>query len=992
MEVKPEYLAIFSEEAVDQLREWEECLLALEKAPEDREPLNSMFRAIHTLKGSAGFIGFDTLQKLAHDLESSLSDVRDGNRLFDGPLNELLFKGLDLSKTMINAFTDGKTIDVDLDGFLARLAELACSTSATPGGISAATPGGISGGILAATSVVPSNAATLTSMLNVTIQGQNREAYLRSCIVKARLDRMGTILSMEPSPDSLRDSTEPFVYTVSIAAAQDAAALAASISIDQVTVTPAAGMPAGAAAPKAEPQQAAAELPSAAAAAAREAHEQFSQGSRPDEVVRVSVQKLDTLLNLVGELVIHNSGFVAMTQLLKEDYGKAKFIYDLEEKTEALSAITRELQDGIMKARMLPIANVFNRFRRVVRDLAKASAKAVILDVFGEETEIDKKVIDRIGEPLVHLVRNAVDHGLETSAERIANGKPAAGTIRLGAFQEGDHICIEVSDDGKGLDRDAILRKALEKGLISNEEAPRASAEQILNFIFLPGFSTAQAVTDISGRGVGMDAVKKAVDEMNGNLRVRSTPRVGTTVTISLPLTMAIITAVLVEVGGSTYAIPLSAVREILKASESILRTVGNRNVILLRSEVLALVNLGSALQNGNADGRADVRMSPGATGDSRPVPGHPVVVVDFEGRKIGLEVDGIHGTREVVIKSLSRHYREVEGLIGASILGNGKIALIVDVETLISQNHHAADAVGVKSRASVVEAVRQVAGPKASPPQPAPAAKHEAAPVPAPVTQPPTLVTPVARVEAAPATPAPIARAVPAPAPAETPSTSQPIEELAKIVTGAKGRLLEDVNNQGAIQASMSLTQLTGQEIRVSFPESRLVAIKDVAEIMGGEESTVGGMYVGVQGDLAAGMLLVIPEPYLLLMDDVLHGRPSGTATRTAEVDLSAVSEMGNILASCFINAIADASRLNLSPEVPEISIDMCLPVIDSVLARFNQPGDNILLTQAVIYGGGLENAVCHQVLFLEPDSLRKLMDALVRAQTQADTSRVAG
>ncbi len=349
-------------------------------------------------------------------------------------------------------------------------------------------------------------------------------------------------------------------------------------------------------------------------AAVREAHEQFSQGSRADEVVRVSVEKLDTLLNLVGELVIHNSGFIATTQLLKEEYGKARFIYDLEEKTEALTAITRELQDGIMKARMLPIANVFNRFRRVVRDLAKASGKTIILDVFGEETEIDKKVIDRIGEPLVHLVRNSVDHGLETSAERTAAGKPAAGTIRLGAFQEGDHICIEISDDGKGLDREAILRKALEKGLISSEEAPRASAEQVLNFIFLPGFSTARTVTDISGRGVGMDAVKRAVDEMSGNLRVRSTPRVGTTVTISLPLTMAIITAVLVEVSGSTYAIPLSAVREILKASESILRTVGNHNVILLRSEVLALVNLASALQ----DGSADDGMSPGAAGDGQ--------------------------------------------------------------------------------------------------------------------------------------------------------------------------------------------------------------------------------------------------------------------------------------------------------------------------------------------------------------------------------------
>ncbi len=1023
MEVKPEYLAIFSEEASDQLREWEECLLSLEKAPEDREPLNSMFRAIHTLKGSAGFIGFDTLQKLAHDLESSLSDVRDGNRHFDGPLNELLFKGLDLSKTMIDAFTNGKATDVDLDGFLARLAELAGSKAAsarpataggispaTAGGISPATAGGISpataGGISPATGNVsaPMQAAAVpaaapagisaatpnpeaqTCVLTVSIQGNNREAYLRSCLVKARLDRMGTVISMEPSPDLLRDSTEPFVYTVGIAAVRDAAALAASISIDQVTVTPAAEMPPAAAAPKTEQpkQEAAAEMPPGAAAAeraptsaaaAREAHEQFSQGSHPDEVVRVSVLKLDTLLNLVGELVIHNSGFVAMTQLLKEDYGKAKFIYDLEEKTEALSAITRELQDGIMKARMLPIANVFNRFRRVVRDLAKASGKSVILDVFGEETEIDKKVIDRIGEPLVHLVRNAVDHGLEPSADRAANGKPAEGTIRLGAFQEGDHICIEVSDDGKGLDRDAILHKALEKGLISNDEAPRASAEQILNFIFLPGFSTAQAVTDISGRGVGMDAVKKAVDEMNGNLRVRSTPRVGTTVTISLPLTMAIITAVLVEVQGSTYAIPLSAVREILKASESILRTVGNRNVILLRSEVLALVNLGSALQNGNADGRADL--------DARPVPGHPVVVVDFEGRKIGLEVDSIHGTREVVIKSLSRHYREVEGLIGASILGNGKIALIVDVETLISQHHRSSDAVGIKSRASVVEAGRRETAAEAA--RPEPVAKREAVPT---AAQEPV---PVPAPQPAPAGAAPAAKDA-ASAPAQSaPAASQPIEELAKIVAGAKGRLLEDVNNQGAIQASMSLTQLTGQEIRVSFPESRLVAIKDVAEIMGGEESTVGGIYVGVQGDLAAGMLLVIPEAYLLLMDDVLHRRPTGTATQIAEVDLSAISEAGNILASCFINAMADASRLNLSPEVPEISIDMCLPVIDSVLARFNQPGDNLLLTQAVIYGGGLENAVCHQVLFLEPDSLRKLLDALARAQTRTDAA-VAG
>ena len=248
--------------------------------------------------------------------------------------------------------------------------------------------------------------------------------------------------------------------------------------------------------------------------------------SHLDEVVRVSVTKLDTLLNLVGELVIHNSGFVAVTQQLREQYGKAAFVYDLQQKTEALSAITRDLQEGIMKARMLPIANVFNRFNRVVRDLSKASRKNVTLEIFGEETEIDKKVIDRIGEPLVHLIRNAVDHGIEPPSERTAlRARAPNGQVRLGAYQDGDHICIEVSDDGRGLDRDAILSKALEKGLLSREEAPRASTERILGFIFLPGFSTAERVSDISGRGVGMDAVKAAVEEMNGSLRVRSTPR-----------------------------------------------------------------------------------------------------------------------------------------------------------------------------------------------------------------------------------------------------------------------------------------------------------------------------------------------------------------------------------------------------------------------------------------------------------------------------------
>lgn len=964
MEVKPEYLAIFSEEASDQLAEWEECLLALEKNHEDTEQLNGMFRAIHTLKGSAGFIGFDVLQKVGHALESSLSEVREGRREYDPSLGDILFRGLDLCKSIINAFTNGREPDADVEGFLSGLTRLAATSESARSHAAAAAPrrSGKRGGKAAAKPKVrasapskspppapPSAAPTpgegplTTCRIEVRIEGESREAYLRSFLVKARLERMGTIRGTDPAPEVLRDSDSPFVYVVTLETREAPDTLPSAIVFDQVSVSLVGE--------KDETPDTKDAAITASAAAVKDAHEQFLQSAKPDEVVRVSVQKLDTLLNLVGELVIYNSGFVATTQQLREQYGKTRFIFDLEEKTEALSAITRELQDGIMKARMLPIANVFNRFRRVVRDLAKRSGKTVILDVVGEETEIDKKVIDRIGEPLVHLVRNAVDHGLEDAAQRVAAGKSAEGRIRLGAYQEGDHICIEVADDGRGLDKDAILKKALEKGLISREEAPSASAERILSFIFLPGFSTARIISDISGRGVGMDAVKRAVDEMSGNLRVRSTPGGGTTVTITLPLTMAIVTAVLVEVAGSTYAIPLSAVREIVKTNESILRTVGTRRVMLLRNEVLALVNLGSALEDQRAGPSEELQA------------GYPIVVVDFEGKKIGLEVEKIHGTREVVIKSLSRHFREVEGLIGASILGNGKIALIVDVETLISLHHHD----GHGTTAGKAAGIFEVAAQAYVPPAPDAAALAEAAP-PAEAAAPGDASAPNAPLPG---------DGQPAPRPEEQ-QTEESIAELARIVAGEKGKLLEEVHNAGAIQASISLSQFTGQEIRVSFPESRMVAIRDVAELLGGEESTVGGIYVGVTGELIGGVLLIIPESNLLKIDDMLHGRPVGTIRKVAEVDVSAMSELGNILACCFINAIADSDNIAANAEVPEMSIDMCLPVIDSVLARFNQPGDSLLLTEAVIYGGGMDDVVCHQLLFMEPESLIRLMDTL--------------
>jgi chemotaxis protein CheY-P-specific phosphatase CheC/chemotaxis signal transduction protein/two-component sensor histidine kinase len=617
---------------------------------------------------------------------------------------------------------------------------------------------------------------------------------------------------------------------------------------------------------------------------------------------------------------VQNSGFISLSQQMKNGLGKSPQVLELESKTEALTKVSRDLQDGIMKVRMLPVSNVFSRFHRVVRDLARDRRKQVVLDIYGEETEIDKKVMDRIGEPLVHLIRNAIDHGIETVEARRAAGKDQVGRVRLGAYQEGDHICIEVADDGRGLDREAILAKAIERGLFRREDVATLGEQQILEAVFLPGFSTAKEVTDISGRGVGMDVVKRAAEEMGGGVSLRTSPGRGTTVTISLPLTMAIIPAVLVEAAGATLAIPLSSVREIVKLTGDNLHTIGGQGVLRLREEILSLVSLDGALElSGDMSGRSCQ-------------PGSPVVIVENDGRRIGLGVDRILHTSEIVIKSLSRHFREIEGLIGASILGSGKIALIVDVEALAR-----ACCRGEKE-------------------------------------------TPVAGLEASPVHLASPADAEPAPAAQEEPPAPDSLRQRFEELLRRDRELFEEVHNSGAIQASMALSQLTGKEIRVSFPESEIVRLGDLAGQLGGEDQVVGGIYTALQGELEGAILQVIPCEQLLRYAEVLYHYEEGTLKSIGENELSGLTEMGNIIAASFFNAFADSAGLAVQPTVPEISVDMCQAVIDAVLARFNQPGEEILLTRALIYYNDADRMACHLLIFLDQDSLESLLQAFSR------------
>jgi chemotaxis signal transduction protein/two-component sensor histidine kinase len=552
---------------------------------------------------------------------------------------------------------------------------------------------------------------------------------------------------------------------------------------------------------------------------------------------------------------------------------------------------------------MLPVTNVFNRFHRVVRDLAKDRNKEIALEVFGEETEIDKKVMDRIGDPLVHLVRNAVDHGIESREERLKAGKAPSGRIRLGAYQDGDHICIEVSDDGRGLDRLAVLRKAVEKGLVLQEQAERLTDEQISGLIFLPGFSTADKVTEVSGRGVGMDVVKRAIEEMGGSVRLRSVAGRGTKVTLSLPLTMAIIPAVLVEVEGSTLAVPLSSVKEVLKVGGGELKSVGTRPVIRLREEVLAIVPLRQALclAGDGSFHQAAERM--------------PVAVVEYEGKKIGLGVDRVIGTGEIVIKSLSRHYREIEGLIGASIMGNGKIALIVDVEALVRQYYQASGRERSVSDESTVD-----------------------------------------QVERRPVEP------LPGDSAAVAPEEVDSAESLAQELREGVGPHLDEIHNTGAIQAAMTLSQLTGMEIRYSLPEYQLEW--GSRRGAGARNRSCITATRGAKRRTPVGPRENLPQP--CFVSAWLRGTFGD-------------SEFGNILSASFINAMSDGTKLAVRSEAPEISVDMCLAVIDGVLGRFNLPGDHILLTRAEIFGQDSEEVVCHLLMFLEPASLRRLVHSLV-------------
>ncbi len=655
---------VFAAEARDYLQALNNDLLDFEKDPANKAILDEMFRAAHSLKGMAGTMGFDELAEFTHEMESVLDLLRLNELRVDTHVINVLFQAVDTLEVLLE-----QTIsDEPIGSFSNELAALRA--------------------LISRRSAIEEESATEPEVVSVDLDEFSREtvkqgieqgfnAYeiivslrpktllksVRVYTVFQALEAVGTIIQTNPSIQDLEEEQFDLEFGIIILTKESPSEIRSIIEgiseIDGVSVAPVRLGNGEEIIGIAEEPEPVAESDEAAAAV--ETKTVPSRHHRSEALVRVETERLDKLINLVGELVI------SRTQVME--------IADVGENSEQknvllqLDRVTTELQYAAMSLRMVPLKQVFDRFPRMVRDFAQSSGKRINLEIFGEMTELDRSIVNQIADPLVHLIRNSIDHGLEPEEERIAKGKPAAGTIRLGARHEGSHILIEISDDGKGLDVERIRSKAIETGLLADGTEELSMAEAV-EFLFSPGFSTAQEITDLSGRGVGLDAVRSTVESLSGTIEMQSEPGQSLTTTIKLPLTLAIIKALLVVADGEILAVPLQAVRENIQVMRSETKTIQQHNVIMLRNEVLPLFDLAECLG-----------FTPYVGSDLL-----QVIILDIRGEKVGFIVEDLIGQQEIVIKSLSGVVKDIPGITGATVLGNGNVALILDNSTLLDR------------------------------------------------------------------------------------------------------------------------------------------------------------------------------------------------------------------------------------------------------------------------------------------------------------------
>ena len=668
-----QFLELFLEEAGEHLGTLEANLLRLEQEGADAERLNDIFRSAHSIKGSAGTLGLTGISSFTHVLESVLERLRSGELRASPMLTDLLLRASDVLRAMVAQARSGGESPFQMGRVRAELEAVLTHPDATD-------PSPLPGG--------GSFHLRIRPAAELFLRGTDPLLLLRDLAELGELADVQPDLSALPALASLDPESCYLGWELTLHTAHEADAVrevfafvedACAVEIAAPALPP--RLPAaGGQLPATEALTARSPLPQEEESEARSAGGEGADrwqpvaGSRQPTTdsrqpttdstsLRVAARRVDELVDLVGELVITQS---MVTQLV-EGFQPER-LPALQEAVGALQQSTRELQEKVMKVRTVPVGRVFQRFPRLVHDLAGALGKQVELRLAGEDTELDKGVIERISDPLTHLIRNAVDHGLESPAVRSAAGKPETGRLELRAYPEGGNVVIEVADDGRGLNAEAIRRRARAQGLLAADEV--LGDEQAYALIFRPGFSTAEQVSDVSGRGVGMDVVKRNVEALNGALSLESAPGHGTRVRIRLPLTLAILDGLMLAVGEAVYVLPLLSVVESFRPAPPEVRTLpGGRELVRVRGESVPLVRLHRLLGH-----------APRETDPTRAL----VVVVEHQGRRLGLLTDELLGQQQVVIKSLEAHFQRVEGALGATILGDGRVALILDVQGLV--------------------------------------------------------------------------------------------------------------------------------------------------------------------------------------------------------------------------------------------------------------------------------------------------------------------
>ena len=695
-----QYLEIFIDESEEHLQTLSDCIMVLEKEPDNKDTINEVFRAAHSLKGMAGTMGFKRMQHLTHDMENVFQEVRSDRVKVTSGMIDLLFKCLDalegyldnIKSTSDEGAEDNEVIIKELNDFIAKADGEAEAENKEVSEVKEAAPAAtqeekegqekieLTEEEKKAIREAESNGQHIYAM-TVRIQKDCLLKAARAFLVFKAVEDFGQILVYRPSSQDIEDEKFELDFSFFLASEEEtdkivAAAKAVSeiekvdaeeIHLEEYLKEAAAQEEQQAKEATTEQKEAPAEVPKTAEKKAPAAAAKKQTNAKPvtGRTVRVDIEKLDALMNQVSELIIAKNSLVSISSNESGEYQNQSF----HEQIEYLERITTNLHESVMKVRMVPIESVVNKFPRMIRDLSRKLGKKMELYMTGEDTELDRTVVDQIGDPLQHLLRNSADHGLEDNATRVERGKPEVGSIFLKAFQEGNNVIIEVGDDGNGIDVAAVRDKAVERGVITAEQAENMSQKEIINLLFLPSFSMAKKITDISGRGVGLDVVKSNIEALGGDVEVRTKLGEGTTFIVRLPLTLAIIQALMVEIRDEKYAIALGSIANIESIPVNEIKYVQAQEVIHLRGAVIPLIRLDQVL---------DME-------EKQEEPENLTVVIVKKGDSLaGLVVDNLIGQQEIVIKSLGKYITNNKIISGATILGDGEVALILDVNTLM--------------------------------------------------------------------------------------------------------------------------------------------------------------------------------------------------------------------------------------------------------------------------------------------------------------------